>query len=32
MVKKISSAGPSITSKEIRLVNQAIRYGWQNKN
>ena len=31
MVKKISSAGPSITSKEIRLVNQAIRDGWQDK-
>ena len=29
--KRISSAGPSITSKEIELVTEAIKYGWHNK-
>ena len=31
MVKKISSAGPSITNKEIQLVTEAIKFGWQKK-
>ncbi|PPR48331.1 MAG: GDP-perosamine synthase [Alphaproteobacteria bacterium MarineAlpha5_Bin8] len=32
MIKdKITSAGPSITDKEIELVNEAIRYGWNDK-
>ncbi len=31
MSKKISSAGPSITSKEIDLVNEAIKKGWHDK-
>ncbi len=29
--KRISSAGPSITRKEIELVTEAIKYGWHNK-
>jgi len=28
--KYITSAGPSITEKEIEIVNEAIRDGWQN--
>jgi len=28
--KNITSAGPSITVKEIEIVNEAIRDGWQN--
>jgi len=32
MIKeKITSAGPSITNKEIDLVNEAIKYGWHDK-
>mgnify|MGYP001368291629 FL=1 len=31
MSKKITSASPSITSKEINLVNEAIREGWHGK-
>ena len=31
MSKKINSAGPSITSKEIALVNEAIKKGWHDK-
>ena len=27
-IKAIPSAGPDITEAEIKLVNQAIRYGW----
>lgn len=30
-IKKIPSAGPSITQSEIDLVNEAIQYGWGNK-
>tara|TARA_Y100000590_G_C15150969_1_gene799852 strand:- start:305 stop:523 length:219 start_codon:yes stop_codon:yes gene_type:complete len=30
-VKKITSAGPSITQAEIDLVTEAIRDGWQDK-
>ncbi len=28
---KVTSAGPSITQKEIDLVNEAVRYGWHDK-
>ena len=31
MNKKIPSAGPSITQKEIRLVTEAISQGWYEK-
>ncbi len=32
MIKeKITSAGPSITNKEIEMVNEAIKYGWHEK-
>lgn len=32
-MRKIPSAGPSITSKEIKLVTEAIKYGWyENRN
>jgi len=30
-IKKISSAGPSITQTEIALVTEAIKYGWGDK-
>ncbi len=30
-MKKIPSAGPSITKKEIDLVTEAIKYGWYEK-
>ncbi len=30
-MKKITSAGPSITQAEIDLVTEAIRDGWQDK-
>ena len=30
-MKKITSAGPSITQAEIDLVTEAIQVGWQDK-
>ena len=30
-MRKITSAGPSITQSEIDLVSEAIREGWQDK-
>lgn len=30
-LRKIPCAGPSITSKEIALVNEAIKFGWYEK-
>lgn len=31
MTERIRSASPSITQSEIDLVNEAVRYGWQDK-